>query len=197
MPNDAMIPAHNAPLNVWPASCPNAWARGMPMPENANANAAAMTTSPSAQRAQYRHPCRPIGASLPRIASMGRTFAARIEGTNAPSMHVATPSSSEPSHAVADGANAGGTNEPSPPAKLSAAIALNSGTASRLAGIASSEPSSEPVRLATPTSIHVPARTWLGLAPMRRHCANVPRMRSTVAEPTTVSEKNASNATTT
>ena len=153
------MPAHSALLNVCPASWPNASARGVPMPENANASAAAMTIKPSAQCAQDRQPCRIPMAPVPRITSMGRIFAARSEGMDAPNMHVATPNSRDPSHAAIDGVNAGGANEPNPSAKLSAAMALNSGTASRLAGTAAREPIREPNRLATPTSIHMLAST--------------------------------------
>ena len=159
MPNEAMMPAHSALLNVCPASWPNASVRGVPMPENANASAAAMTIKPSAQCAQDRQPCRIPMAPVPRITSMGRIFAARSEGMDAPNMHVATPNSRDPSHAAIDGVNAGGANEPNPSAKLSAAMALNSGTASRLAGTAAREPIREPNRLATPTSIHMLAST--------------------------------------
>ncbi len=69
--------------------------------------------------------------------------------------------------------DAGGANEPNPSAKLSAAMALNSGTASRLAGTAVREPIREPNRLATPTSIHMLASTTRA-GPISRHCANVP-----------------------
>lgn len=64
------------------------------------------------------------------------------------------PNSRDPSHAAIDGVNAGGANEPNPSAKLSAAMALNSGTASRLAGTAAREPIREPNRLATPEHPH-------------------------------------------
>ena len=71
----------------------------MPMPENANASAAAMTIKPSASAPKTANRAVSRWLPVPRITSMGRIFAARSEGMDAPNMHVATPNSRDPSHA--------------------------------------------------------------------------------------------------
>ena len=120
--------------------------------------------------------------------------AARSEGPSEPSMHVSHDRTSDAAHAPGDAAK-GGSKPPVPPGKPCAASPLNQGTRAKEAGTEAREPARAPAPHATAVMASAVAPTCAGVAPSSRQRLKSGAQRTTVADPTTVSEKAATRAT--
>lgn len=138
---------------------------------------------------------RPVSAPVLRRKSTGATLPVRRAGRIAPAMQVGQDTANARGAASAPTSKAGGSNDPRPPEKPSAASASNAGTSADERGREASEPAADPMAEARPATESAETRTWMSVAPARRHWAKVEWQRLTVADPTAVSANRAISAT--